>query len=1203
MREERRLAPHQNDAGLAKNGQTVYAGSGSDMAEPTTIKEKPTEQVSNGEVRAVSKVAEIAVSKEEQTKEEASKAIKQFIKEEVDREEAPQGQAREQQVTAVQGVKDYFPNIPAGLGGTVADFYRELQGLTAKDAYIYYKYIPSEFFIRYYLRLRKAAEEKGQDTAFLAEIKKELAARKIDADSLYSQAKPALTLERQRRRHWRGEARAGRVGERDAALAISRADLPIGGGAGGLDLSGITDRTLRERGEVINDQIIDLGGQPGLLYNELRSRLSEVIALNGTVPPDQKRLLLRQVNEAIRMIRGGEEEEEELYRMKGVGLSGEHVLRPAEAKKIEADIDELVSQWMDTPKEKRRLPDGRQLKGNYIEEYYNSVFNLADAQPKTVFETAMGPGEREWSDFKSQLNIIMRKTADSYKTAANADDRLRLEIKREIIQRFINKYAEEHEMRKLLHNAFFIAETEGKFEDFTNYCKSFASQFADLAFLNKPEVTTALQLREYMLNEIKRENNGNIPPDLVSYSPGRAGSEWEARTKKVLIALNKKGTFGRTLDAWELDRALGLSRGLGMVFLRFPEIVAETSTFGPTKALQSKASIPWENISWHLNQLDHRIKRYETQFGLRGLLYAAAERMKGHKLWNQDEIHNAIKTDEFAVLANDPRLIDLRNIFRSGGPFTWVGWRPFVAALEENQEGFRKLLGRNPGITVKMFLNRYEYSAHTFEKYKTWLKFKGENTSDEEAFKKWWGKNGKGDKDGEKYEMEEMVEVREEMVGGVRKFYIQGKDKEKEYLDDGEDVGESLKKHIVKWRNADRKAWREAAGRIPHAVLRIILDEHNRLLEKGERVTLIKKISIAMGADPHKFDLEKDAFAYYKSEDFSQIERDVVTAKENLMKRRRQAFIDAVKEFKAEGKDNPSEDEIQEKAEKLFSEDEDHLKNEDFETIGEGEGVEATERNKRIENAKNFSNLVHDLLTKDDPKDRARLLSYNKVLVKDLLKKASGDGGKTNTEFSYAPTLEDLPFNEFNYGKTGSRGFFARKINDAFSVSEAGDLLLELIKQMPNFQNAEQIVEQLKKIYYKVESYNKEAAQDAIGKLAIGIIRFYQKDGILKVPIYGEMMQLLNSTRSGDNARGNSYAQTIYGGRAMAWDSDDIYNFTEMLKVMLVDKEGAKIIIKIRNETGGTALKGFMRKSKLAIYLLILFGFYEFASKLMTEKQ
>lgn len=1105
MREDRTLAPHQNDAGLAKNSQTIYAERESNMAEPTTTQERPSEvngQSSNGAARGAERTVRKVISQVKETDEKAHEAVRRFAKEVVDREGAPRTIEPQAQAAAVPvGVKDYFPNVPAGLGGAVNEFYQELRGLREGSSS---RDIPTEFFIKHYLRLRQLAEEKGQDIAFLAEIRKELIDRKIDVDSLWSQAKTAIAVER----HWRGELKAGKVSKEDAEYAVRRGVLPARGGATGLDLRGITDAKLREKGEEINDQIAALGGQYN--DNDLRSRWSEISALNGEVAHDQKRLLLNEINRAMLQAREERQKEEEKYRYTkpGTGISGERILSPDDLKRIEADIDKLVDEAVRTG----RLPDGRELKGTgeeSIDWYFNRIFNRVDSLRGEEFDKAMGHGaNREHEDITRELSVMKGDASERYSQATDETTRTREAYKRDIIQRFLDRFSEEISMRRILHNAFYIAETEGEFKNFAEYCKSFASKYADQAFLDKPEVEVALRIREYVLYEIKRENKGLIPPELVSYSPDRAESVWEQRSREMLRIHNENNMFGRKLYDWEIDRALSLSRGLGMVFLRFPEIVAEIPTPTPTGTIQSKRSLVWEKLAWELNPMDHRIKRYESQFGLRAIFYAAKERGKGRKLWNQDELKDFVALDAIATMAGNERIIDFMNIFRTGGPFTWVPWRPFMAALNEDVdvdedtaqtvEKYRAFLGVDPGIAAKMFFNRYKYYNLTFDKLDFRRRAKGQFDNDQERLSAW--------------EQEEKA---------IRAGY----------------------KEEGAWKKANEEMWKGAANRIPHVVLRLALEEHNRLLSEKQRLDLMDSLKRELGMD-------------YYSKDFSQIERDLVTAKENMMRRRREAGA-------------------------AFTNEENQLTDEDFRVIGD---------ERRIELAKKLRDIVVSRLNSDE--DLMKALTHR-----------DGVGQEINTNWTFCPTLEDTALGEYRYEQTGARGFFARKITDAFLVSEGDDELITLLKQIPNFRSAEEIVEQLKKIYYKIEPYNKEAAQDSLGTIATGIIRFFEKDGILKVPIYGEMMQILNSTRSGDNARGNSYAQTIYGGRAMAWDSDDIYNFTEMLKTMLVDKNGAKIIKRVREETGGTAWQGFYRRSKVAIYLLILFGFYELASKLMTEKQ
>ena len=156
-----------------------------------------------------------------------------------------------------------------------------------------------------------------------------------------------------------------------------------------------------------------------------------------------------------------------------------------------------------------------------------------------------------------------------------------------------------------------------------------------------------------------------------------------------------------------------------------------------------------------------------------------------------------------------------------------------------------------------------------------------------------------------------------------------------------------------------------------------------------------------------------------------------------------------------------------------------------------------------------------------------------------------------------------------------------------------------MVKHLHELKSPEDVVEQLKKIFYHAEIYDVERARDAIYDMSIGIIRFFEKDGVLKIPIFGEIMGPINALRQ----RGESFAQTTYGAHAMSWDSDDIYAFTEQLRVIFTGDEGKKMVEKIRHETGGTLWQAIGKKTKIAIYLLALFLSYEMINKLISEKQ
>ncbi|MFH1832781.1 MAG: hypothetical protein ABH816_01255 [Candidatus Levyibacteriota bacterium] len=933
-----------------------------------------------------------------------------------------------------RGEKQYFSEVPneQKIIDQVNEFYADLAEKELSE-------LDTRVLARHYLFLRKRSEETESGTSFLSILFNELFKRGLDPNRLYSDSVREP------------ERPAGQGAQEQRKIPIPEGlleDSPI------LGQLKYLDTVYREYGRYKAEDL-------QRVYDKIND-----YTIEGQMK--QKAQALESILEVVEQelhVQHSQEEEIIWDRMRG--WYGERKLRYEEKNRLKNEIKVIMQTYDETEKIKPTV---------WIEGFYNRVFERADSNPYEDFQTAMSAaGEKEYNDFLALLNEIRSETDDI--------------AVRDIIAKLTVRYTSEHKLRTLLHNAYYIADSGGEAKQFADYCKQFSSEFVDLVFSNYPEVEVALRIREQVLYQIKRENNGRIPYEKVCSTPEKSQSEWENRTREMLRNANKKKLLisGEVIEDWRIDRALSISRGFGMVTLRFPEVVAECVVHAPPGANESQVSIPWETISWELNPLDHRIKRYKIAREMRGILYAAVTRKKGRfDFWSQDELKDAMAIDTIDSLASlDPndeeRMVDLRNLFKIGGPFTYSTWRSFTAALEEgNEPHFRKLLSRNPGLVSKLMWNReYENQAYFKKNYKK----VHPNANNKEVLKAW--------------------EV------------DKGKTKEKRKTD-----------------NLDIKTLEGAIDRIPHVMLRIITDPTNKLLREDEINALLREI------------FDKDI--NINSEEFTKVETALTLAKENLMKRRR------------------------EKGEK-FADTEDKLLDEDFAVIGD---------ENMIRQARKFQKVLRKSFDK------------NKGLQERFIKKFDA------RTFAFALTTEDLPWNEFRFAQTGGRGFITRRINDWYQEVQANEAMIELLKQIPVYQSPEQIVAQLKKIFDFAEVHDYDRAQEAIGFLAKGIIRMYQMDGILKIPIFGEIMSAMNGIRH----RGTSFAQTVYGGKAMSWDSDDILMFTEQLRAILIGESGYNIIEKLRTETGGTLWHSIGKKTKLAFYLLLLFGVYELSEKIVKEK-
>ncbi len=839
-----------------------------------------------------------------------------------------------------------------------------------------------------------------------------------------------------------------------------------------------------------------------------RERVQRLID-NATIPViaiPQAHELINTLNERINIENEREGQQRERQQIEGghirvetigdrsvrrqLGLQHERMLLLEEKQAMRNAIDEIYTRAHGVPKE---LAEHEAL-----DELFNRMFEYADQGLREEFRQAFGIGEREKEIFKQELSNMIDEYRKELEKAPDANSRNMWRDKAAIVGKFQDKYDVEFTTRELLHNAFYIVETEREFEDFAKFVKNFQSGFADQAFLNAPEVETALRIREQVLYELRREHGGYLPPELVTYNTGKGETEWEKRTKELMDKLNEKGFFsptGQHVKEWKIHRALSLSRGLGMVLLRFPEIVAEGMLPSPVGDWQAQASLPWEKIVWDLNPLDHKVKRYEFGHGSQAILYAARHRTK-KGLWNQDELKHVLKQDAVSVLGtfgDDERIADMRNLFRTGGPVSHTGWRGYLAALKEDRSALKDNLKRNPGLAMSNIFNRYETNGLGQKRYERYLQNKQMEDLDPEKAEREW---------------EEEVKRLE----GTPEF-----------------AGKK-----VAWERAETESWKNSSRRIPHAILRIVLDEANMLLKKPERNALIRRVEQAAGGP-------------IGSAHFTEIEHALELAKEHLMKRRRDA----------------------EREHRPFTEDDDQLKAEDFGLI-EDEHVRVQAQN------------LHRVVVSE--------MDTNTDLLHKIFEKVD------KRMFPYAVTMQDVPWSELNFAQTGPRGFFTRKVNDAESVAQADVELEKLIKHLHQFKSGEEVAAQMVAIFDKAEIYDYTRAQEAMADLAIGVIRYFEKDGITKIPILGEILGPINAIRG----RGQSFAQTLGGAHCMAWDSDDIYAFTEHLRQMFINDRGK--IDMIRKETGGTLWHAIGKKTKIAFYLLGIFLSYEMVEKLISEK-
>ncbi len=889
---------------------------------------------------------------------------------------------------------------------------------------------------------------------------------------------------------------------------------PISGGANGVHIQAddIQDPRIRRELERLNNFMdVNDGVHDTTLLQEADKHIGR---LEGVNPADRSNALNRiraeQVaarqhmeQEALRHKpqRNRREEESDDLDFHPTDFYGATKLSKNEIENIPKWIEQMIK----TVRDRSEAHGGDHglhavsgdLEHNDLDQLFNRMFRRVDNSPRESFEHAFGQvGSQEETEFFTQIQQYRFQLQKEHKHEESG-----------VVEQIIHKYEVEKSARSTLHNAYYIADSGREMKDFVGFIATFASEYADAAFQNAPEVEAAVRVREQVLFQIKRENNGFIPHSVIAFNPKIYGSEFDHRAKAMMRTMNGKKLFGDILGEWKIDRALELSRGLGMVTWRYLEIVAECPLPDINGSNKAQQSIPWELITWDMNPMDHKVKRYRIGRQMQSILIAGGTRTK-QGMWDKNELSGALEQYEISKNIDESSGfvsgMDRNNLFKIGGPFTHTGWRTFVAAMDENMEGLEPMLENDPGVAIKLLFNRY----HDHDQVK-----------ERDAFLKSPGVAGLS-------------------TAETKRLWDEEKERTKDAANE-------------RWSDDDANAFKSTTARIPHVMLRLITDPGYKLLDPEERTKLMRDIFGDRVNQP--------GFQEY----YSNVETQLTIAKEGLLKRRREYIAEKERREKAH------------------------------------ESLEGLVFKNRLVDDPDDPDDDFKLITDDGLRDQAITLhrvmtdrmDNDDTLVEKIIEKHKARG------FMFAITAEDIPWGEFAYRKTGGRGFFTRKANDNMADKGATDELMNILKNIKQFKKPEQIYESIYKMFMAAETHDLDRAQDAVIFVLKGIIRVYQKDGILKIPILGDLESARRQATG--QYEGDSLAQDFYGRSiAPAWDDDAIYNLISMFQPILEKDQ----IEALRKEVGATLGKALWAKSKLAIYLGLITFMLEFFNKLTKTK-
>ncbi|MBI4097925.1 MAG: hypothetical protein HY426_02695, partial [Candidatus Levybacteria bacterium] len=334
------------------------------------------------------------------------------------------------------------------------------------------------------------------------------------------------------------------------------------------------------------------------------------------------------------------------------------------------------------------------------ERVFEEIFVGVDAQPGVQFDRGMSlEAHGKIDQFFTILNHAKVKvrdpvTGEEIDITGSPDPARQAEVSKQRLK-LAAEYSGRRQIRQTLHDAnWSVSEGGGDINAFGQAVSTFKAEHVDLIFAD-PLVSTALHMFEQAFQQIKADNQGMLPYEEVAWNYKTGSSKLEDKVWELMREHLRAS--GDDVREWRLRRAIILARGFGVASLRFPEIAASAKLpkAGPMSSSTERsgrlASIYGEAIARYLDPFEHIVEKFNIGEEDRAFLYFF---LTGEKARFQSREHLQMALDMASNLTGgDKRLIDIVNIFRTGGGFSQSTWRAFLV-----QKGFSEEQMRRSGL-------------------------------------------------------------------------------------------------------------------------------------------------------------------------------------------------------------------------------------------------------------------------------------------------------------------------------------------------------------------------------------------------------------------------------------------------------------------------------------------------------------------------
>lgn len=413
----------------------------------------------------------------------------------------------------------------------------------------------------------------------------------------------------------------------------------------------------------------------GLFVDDLKEGLKEVLRRNPTndelqVAKVPDVLAIRELKTLLR---------HEATRLRAEGRPGERSFFENGERKYK-----LNGQWVSNREYMQNFTisdvDSRATYRELDKMLFEGILSSADNNKRVEFGKAFSFWkEAEYDNF---MSLLRGRLHELQKMGGNLSDGQVREI--------LNRFTRLRELKEAYHNFYMLLHTGDK-ETMVKYSASFLAEDLDFMYDNIPGVGYAQRAMESVINQISADNDGVLPPEVMSNNSGVLGASVFERKfySEFERKINSKGISELSgMEPWEKNLALECAIGAHTINMRLPELLTQV------KGARDFRSSHWEGLK--LDSIRGLFVKFQASrpgsiffWLITGDAKTSLDMWKNPNNWSLNRI-----LEEYYIKSEDPRFEDriafMRNVLDVSSRFGRAsGWGNVAMMQKFSQEEMR----------------------------------------------------------------------------------------------------------------------------------------------------------------------------------------------------------------------------------------------------------------------------------------------------------------------------------------------------------------------------------------------------------------------------------------------------------------------------------------------------------------------------------